>query len=243
MRYSILALALLLGPALPARTQAQVGVGVSVGVEVPGMSIGINVPAYPDLVPVPGYPVYYAPRAETNYFFYDGLYWVFVRDGWYASSWYDGPWRLVRPDRVPLYVLRVPVRYYRAPPPWFRGWAAERPPRWGQRWGRDWERRHEGWERWDRRAPPRAAPLPLYQREYAGDRYPRGMMEQHDIRAQHYRHEPRESFTRQEFRGPPRAAPGRPPGPQRMEPGRDQPGRDQPGEGHGHGRGRGRERD
>ena len=40
-------------------------------------SIGINVPVYPRLVRVPGYPVYYDPRAQSNYFFYDGLYWVY----------------------------------------------------------------------------------------------------------------------------------------------------------------------
>lgn len=52
-------------------------VSVGIGINVPGISIGINVPAYPRLVRVPGYPVYYDPRVDSNYFFYDGLYWVF----------------------------------------------------------------------------------------------------------------------------------------------------------------------
>jgi hypothetical protein len=56
------------------------------------VSIGINVPIYPRLVVVPGYPVYYAPQLDSNYFFYDGLYWVFQDDNWYQSSWYNGPW-------------------------------------------------------------------------------------------------------------------------------------------------------
>ena len=32
------------------------------------------------------------------------------------------PGRSVAPDAVPLFVLRVPVRYYRQPPVYFRGW-------------------------------------------------------------------------------------------------------------------------
>lgn len=63
---------------------------VSVGISFPGVSIGINMPRYPTLVRVPGYPVYYDPRVDTNYFFYDGLYWVLQGDDWYASSWYNG---------------------------------------------------------------------------------------------------------------------------------------------------------
>lgn len=212
MRYLIMALALLLGTVPTARAQ------VSVGINVPGISIGINVPVYPDLVQVPGYPVYYAPAADANYFFYDGLYWVYARDSWYASSWYNGPWRLVGPDRVPLYVLRVPVRYYRNPPPYFRGWRAEEPPRWGHHWGRDWEGRHPGWNRWNRRAIPPPAPLPVYQRPYAGERYPREPAQQRMIRTENYRHEPREGFTRQQFRAPPQRAPAPRPEPRRMQP-------------------------
>lgn len=67
------------------------------------------------LIEVPGYPVYYAPDLDANLFFYDGVYWVYSQDGWYASSWYDGPWDLIEPEYVPYFVLRVPVRYYRRP--------------------------------------------------------------------------------------------------------------------------------
>ena len=83
------------------------------------VSIGINVPVYPRMVVVPGYPVYYAPSLDANFFFYDGMYWVLQGDNWYMSSWYNGPWTIVEPAYVPYYVLRVPVRYYRAPPPYF----------------------------------------------------------------------------------------------------------------------------
>jgi len=165
-----------------------------------GVSIGINYSTYPDLVRIPGYPVYYAPQVNSNYFFYDGLYWVFQSDNWYASSWYNGPWDRVGYYDVPAYVLRVPVRYYRQPPPYFRDWRADAPPRWGDHWGRDWEQRRSGWDRWDSRSAPTPAPLPAYQRNYSGDRYPRAVEQQHTIRSEYYRYEPREPVTQQYFK-------------------------------------------
>src|SRR5450759_992679 len=81
---------------------------VSIHIGLPEVSIGINLRVYPQLVRVPGYPVYYAPRLNSNFFFYDGLYWVYRNDNWYASYWYNGPWGLVAPAAVPLFILRVP---------------------------------------------------------------------------------------------------------------------------------------
>ena len=60
---------------------------------------------------------------------------------------------------LPLYVLRVPVRYYRSPPAYFRGWRAEAPPRWGDHWGNDWQQR-----RGHHAAVERAGPGQLGQR-------------------------------------------------------------------------------
>jgi hypothetical protein len=147
---------------------------------------------------VPGYPVYYAPGVDTNYFFYDCLYWVYQDDEWYTSSWYNGPWRLVPPDSVPLYILRVPVRYYRHAPAYFRGWRADAAPRWGEHWGRGWEEHHRGWDHWNRRSVPAAAPLPSYQRRYSGDRYPRGD-QQRELQGRNYRYQPHENIGRQHF--------------------------------------------
>ena len=154
---------------------------VSIGIGLPNVSIGIQVPVYPKLVQVPNYPVYYAPGLQSNYFFYDGLYWVYHTDNWYASSWYNGPWRSVGPEVVPLFVLRIPVRYYRNPPSYFRGWRSEAPPHWGEHWGRDWEEKRRGWDRWDRSEAPHAAPRPIYQRQYSGDSYPRVDSQQYDL--------------------------------------------------------------
>lgn len=172
---------------------------VSVGISLPGISIGINQPAYPQLVLVPGYPVYYDPRYRANYFFYDGMYWVFFDDNWYASSWYDGPWHVVAPAYVPYYVLRVPVRYYRAPPAYFHGWRRDEPPRWNERWGRDWEERRSDWYQRNVRPAPPPAPLPAYQRQYVGAHYPREPERQQAVRREHYRYEPREEVVRQHW--------------------------------------------
>ncbi len=89
MRNAIAVLALLLCSITSAAAQVSVGIGL------PGVSIGINVPVYPQLAPIPGYPVYYAPQLNSNYFFYDGMYWVLDQDNWYESAWYNGPWQLV----------------------------------------------------------------------------------------------------------------------------------------------------
>ena len=171
-----------------------------VAVGYSGVNIGIHYSTYPDLVRIPGYPVYYAPRVDSNFFFYDGLYWMFHSDNWYASSWYNGPWDYVGYYDVPAYVLRVPVRYYRQPPPYFRGWRADASPRWGDHWGRDWEQRRSGWDRWDRGSAPAPAPLPAYQRNYSGERYPRAVEQQHTIRSEYCRYQPREPVTQQYFK-------------------------------------------
>jgi hypothetical protein len=182
-------MALLVAAAAPAQ--------VSVSIGLPHVSIGINVPVYPDLEPVPGEPVYYAPRVDTNYFFYDGLYWVFQGDDWFASTWYNGPWRRVDRYSVPPPVLRVPVRYYRRPPAYFQPWRRDDPPRWGNRWGRDWEQRRHGWNERDMHAAP--APLPEYQRNYAGPHYPRGPQQQ-ELHSQNYHYQPQDPVARDRYR-------------------------------------------
>lgn len=195
MRYGLIVLWILFCSMTSAAAQ------VSVGIALPGVSIGINLPVYPELVRVPGYPVYYAPRLQSNYFFYDGMYWVYQGDNWYVSSWYNGPWALVAPEFVPLFILRIPVRYYRAPPAYFLRWRADAPPRWGQHWGNDWERNRRGWDKWNRSSAPAPAPLPLYQRRYSGNRYPR-VEQQHEFRSQHYRYQPRDALVRRHYRAP-----------------------------------------
>ena len=189
---ALVVLGFALGSVAPATAQ------VSVGISAPGISIGVNLPVYPQLVRVPGYPVYYAPQVNSNYFFYDGLYWVYLNDNWYASTWYNGPWELVSSDLVPLFILRVPVRYYREPPSYFRGWSSNAPPRWGDHWGNTWEQRHSGWDHWNRSAVPAPAPLPVYQRQYSGSRYPRAD-EQRTLESRNYHYQPRDAVAQQHF--------------------------------------------
>ncbi|MFM2287937.1 MAG: hypothetical protein RL684_1080 [Pseudomonadota bacterium] len=172
MRHALIAGLVLLGA--PVVATAQVSIGISIG-------------AYPRFDVVPGYPVYYATDVDSNFFFFDGLYWVFQGDGWYSSSWYDGPWDVVDRMYVPIYLLQVPVRYYRRPPVFFGAWQSDRAPHWGDHWGRDWDQRRSGWERPRERMAP--APLPDYQRQYRGDSYPRGE-QQRTLRDQNYHYRP-----------------------------------------------------
>lgn len=188
---------LLLGALFCSTANAEVQVHVGIG--LPNVSIGINVPAYPEFMVVPGYPVYYAPRMEANMFFYDGLYWVYHNDNWYESEWYNGPWWLVYPEDVPLFILRIPVRYYRMPPVYFIGWQFDAPPRWGDHWGRDWNQHRRGWDRWDRRFVPALAPLPAYQRQYSGDRYPRQVEQQRELHERNYRYLSRDLGVRKQY--------------------------------------------
>ncbi len=173
MRKHILALSILLCLATPAYAQVSI-------------SIGINMDSYPDLVQVPGYPVYYDPQVDSNYFFYDGQYWVYRHNNWYSSTWYNGPWGVIGPEYVPLFVLRVPVRYYRDRPSYFRGWSDNDAPRWGDHWGHGWAQQRSGWDNWNRNSIPAAAPLPVYQRQYSGSHYPTTVVQQNTIRTANY---------------------------------------------------------
>ncbi len=217
MRYSLVMPLMLLCPAIVAPAQ------VSVGINLPGLSIGINQPVYPNLVPVPGYPVYYAPGSPMNYFFYDGMYWVYQSNEWYCSTWYNGPWVMTYPNDVPLFILRVPVAYYRQPPPYFVGWDRNAPPRWGEHWGHDWEQHRSGWDHWDHHAAPAAAPLPTYQRQYSGGSYPRADQQQ-ALHAQNYHYQPKEAVVKARYQQQKSQAPaapvahGRPAGPQQQGP-------------------------
>lgn len=219
----LLAWPLLLSPASVVQAQ----VSVQLGFDIPGVSLGIELPIYPDLQRIPGYPVYYAPQAQGNYFYYEGMYWVLKDDDWYASSWYNGPWRRIARLEVPVYLLRVPVRYYRQPPAYFSGWRADAPPRWDLHWGRDWHLGRPGWDRWDRRAMPASAPLPVYQRRYPQSRYPSEPTMQHEIRHDNFRFRPRDPVARQAYDEPARPTPRPPRKPPRSEP--EQPPMSQPG--------------
>jgi hypothetical protein len=196
MRKQLIVLGILLHFAAPVPAQISFGFGFQ------SDNVSISLSTYPNLVRVPGYPVYYASGLNSNYFFYDGLYWVFESDRWYSSSWYNGPWTLIDPEFIPVYLLRVPVRYYRQPPAFFVGWQANSPPRWGDHWGNDWERQRSGWNRPNHQSMPAPAPLPTYQRQYSGDRYP-SRDQQPILQQRNYRHEARDPMVRQQSNAAP----------------------------------------
>jgi hypothetical protein len=212
MRKFLIALCLAVAGLVSMPAAAQLSFGFSSG----GVHLGVNIPVYPRLVPVPGYPVYWAPDVNANYFFYDGMYWLFYDDNWYESQWYNGPWYLVPPEEVPLFVLRVPVRYYHHRPAYFRGWALNEPPRWDRHWGREWAERHRDWDRWDRKRVPARAPLPNYQRNYSGNRYP-NVERQRAEQARNYRYQPRDEGVRRHWEAQRREGPAPQAQPQRRE--------------------------
>lgn len=193
IRYLFIALGML----LCFGTSAEVG--VSIGIGTPHVSIGINVPAYPRLVSIPHHPVYYAPQLQINFFFFDGMYWVYQDDAWYASYWYNGPWWLIDPRDVPVVILHVPVRYYRHPPEYFRSWSPDFPPRWGEHWGHDWEQSRSGWEHWNYGNAPSRAPRPYYQRKFYGEHYPQQLERQQELHQKNYRYQPRDPVVRQHY--------------------------------------------
>jgi hypothetical protein len=119
---------------------------------------------------------------------------------------------------VPVYILRVPVRYYRRPPIYFRGWQPEAPPRWGDHWGNDWQRQRYGWDHWNRNSVPPPAPLPTYQRQYSGSRYP-SYQQQRAITSQNYRYQPHDPVVQrhyQQYVAPNEAAPSQQRQPQKQ---------------------------
>jgi hypothetical protein len=169
----------------------------SVAPAMAAVDLNLNLGAVPRMVAIPSSPVYYAPGLNTNYFFYDGLYWDFNGTDWYDSSWYNGPWELVDPLQVPSYLLQVPVSYYRAPPVFFGGWAPGAAPHWHEHWGSDWNHNRSGWDHSADGPFPRA-PLPRYQRQYSGNRYPQGD-QMYALHGQQYQYQPREPMVQQHY--------------------------------------------
>src|SRR5262245_2545406 len=112
-----------------------------------GVSIGINLPSPPPLVIVPGTPVAYAPAVPANYFFYGGQYYVFTDGSWYMGPRYNGPWGVVAPGYIPAPLLAVPVKYYKARPPHWKGWQRAAAPHWDPAWGHDWKKAHKEYEK------------------------------------------------------------------------------------------------
>ena len=170
---------------------------VSVGIGIPGVSIGINLPVYPQLVAVPGYPVYYAPHLTRT-----SSSTTACTGSTRATTGTRAPGTTVLGGSSARSTCRCSCCGSRCattgvPPPYFRGWKADAPPRWGEHWGDDWSQQRRGWDQWNRKSVPAPAPLPSYQRQYSGDRYPRQIEQQQALRNQNYRYQPRDPVVQQ----------------------------------------------
>jgi hypothetical protein len=122
VRWLVAVLALAAGPVCAG---TDVHIGINVGVPPPPPPVVLEAP--PELVVVPSSPVYYAPALPYNVFSYSGHYYLYRDSRWYWAGGWDGPWYSIGIQRVPHYVLNVPVAYYRAPPP---GWGRHGRPPW-----------------------------------------------------------------------------------------------------------------
>jgi hypothetical protein len=91
---------------------AEVNVGINVGVPIPPPVIV----APPQVVVVPGTSVQYVPGVSFNLFVYGGGYYSFHHGAWFFAASHKGPWAVIAADRVPAPVLGVPHAYYRIPP-------------------------------------------------------------------------------------------------------------------------------
>ena len=108
-----------------------------------GLNLNFTLPL--QWAPVPGLPVYYGANAPANIFQYNGQYYVFDNGAWYVGPTYNGPWIVVEPQFVPAVLLRIPVAYYRVPPPHWHGWHAGAPPRWEVIYGPAWTHHRPAW--------------------------------------------------------------------------------------------------
>jgi hypothetical protein len=98
--------------ALVPAANAQVNIGINIGVPAPPPVIV----APPRLVLVPGTPVSYAPAATFNVFVYGGRYYSFHDGVWFSATAPGAPWVVIQTERVPHVVRGVPVTYYKVPP-------------------------------------------------------------------------------------------------------------------------------
>ena len=192
MRYDALLVLLgLLFSATPASAQVSVGIGL------PGVSIGINLPVVPGARPGAGLPGLLRSADWTRTFSSTTACTGCTRGitGTRApgTTGPGGSWarRSCRCSSCEFPCATTGLRLRT-----FADGGADAPPRWGEHWGHEWEQRRSGWDRWNRGSVPAPAPLPVYQRQYSGDRYPR-VEQQQALQRQKYRYQPQDPVVRQ----------------------------------------------
>lgn len=106
--------------ALPASSNAETRVGVSINIGDPYRGAALHFRSEPDVVLVPDTRVYYVRDYDYDVYRY-GSYWYFIDDGrWYRARSYRGPFVFIHETSVPRAIVTVPVRYRRhwnGPPP------------------------------------------------------------------------------------------------------------------------------
>jgi hypothetical protein len=115
--------------------ESMAGVYLDIGTDAPLSQMVI--PAPPAVIEVPGTYVYYVPNVEVDIFFYHGHWYRPYHGWWYWSKGYNGPWVIIRNDRVPYILRHMPpdfrlmsryqdrIRYWDLNRNW-RAWERER---------------------------------------------------------------------------------------------------------------------
>lgn len=168
---SFLALVMVLGMSVPARSEA--GLNISITVPLPRLAI----PAPPALVLIPGTYAYVAADIGTDLMFYRGYWYHPYGRQWYRAADYRGPWHIVVRDRVPAVLWRLPG-YHRH----IHAGYKRHPHRVVMRKWRTWERGQSG------EHPKRK---PYYKKKYGrhpvAKRYERKQENSHSKAKQRYR--------------------------------------------------------
>ncbi|RJQ23242.1 MAG: hypothetical protein C4560_00790 [Nitrospiraceae bacterium] len=127
-----IALFVSLGLAHPCGVNADVSVDIHIG--PPPVYV---VPAPPEVVVIPGTYAYFIPGITVDIIFYQGYWYRPYNEYWYRAGHYNGPWKYIVRQSVPVAILNLPPDYRHVPPghqriPYgqlkknWRGWEQER---------------------------------------------------------------------------------------------------------------------
>lgn len=70
--------------------------------------------AKPEIILIATVPDVYYVKGHVNIFFFSNWWYYYSDEGWYASSSYNGPWRLVEAFQLPVRFGLIPPGHLRA---------------------------------------------------------------------------------------------------------------------------------
>jgi len=70
----------------------------------------------PEIILIKTVPDVYYVKGHVNIFFYSNWWYYYANYAWYASSSYNGPWRLIEAYQLPVRFGQIPPGHLRVPP-------------------------------------------------------------------------------------------------------------------------------